>query len=428
MKKEYLDPWQKQILKTKGNILLISGRQIGKSELIAIDAAEFASHHSKKSILIISHSERQAYWLFEKVMAYLIDNYKSMIKRGKDKPTKKMCRLTNGTIIHCLPTGLTGSTIRGLTVHRLYPDEAHYIPEEVWNAVTPMLLTTGGVIRASTTPRGAEGYLYDKMYLNPKFKKFHKNSEDVIKKRKFSPIWTKKHRENALEHIKDARETMTKLKFAQEYMGEFVSDIKQFFPDELIKQAMENKISYSAGDAYIGVDVGGPGGDLSTFEGGIRADDKLIQTIHETMEFTLTTDVSNHLISLDREKNFVKIFVDDGGLGFGVFSELLSNEQTKRKAIPINNASRPLDKDGRRKKKILKEDLYNNLKVLMEKNKIQLIDSDEIFFSLKSVQKEFSKETGNLIIHGRDTHIAEGLIRFAWAVKEKNIKLWFNYR
>ena len=37
-----LDKWQKQVLETKGNLCLCSGRQVGKSTVIAIKAGESA--------------------------------------------------------------------------------------------------------------------------------------------------------------------------------------------------------------------------------------------------------------------------------------------------------------------------------------------------------------------------------------------------
>ena len=54
-----LDKWQKQVLETKGNLCLCSGRQVGKSTVIAIKAGESAIN-SKKTIMVIAHVERQA--------------------------------------------------------------------------------------------------------------------------------------------------------------------------------------------------------------------------------------------------------------------------------------------------------------------------------------------------------------------------------
>ena len=77
--------------------------------------------------MILSATERQAYLLFEKVLYYLDDNYKTLIKKGKYRPTKTSIKLTNGSIIHCLPTGASGLGIRGYTVDLLIIDDIQFI-------------------------------------------------------------------------------------------------------------------------------------------------------------------------------------------------------------------------------------------------------------------------------------------------------------
>jgi len=67
---------------------------------------------------------------------------------------------------------------------------------------------------------------------------------------------------------------------------------------------------------------------------------------------------------------------------------------------------------------MMKEDLYMNLKNLMEKSLIELFDDARLKQSLKSMQYEYS-EGGKLIIYGNYSHIAEALIRVAFAMKDK---------
>src|SRR3990167_4156360 len=96
-----LDDWQKEILQTEGNICLRSGRQVGKSTIISIKAAEYAVKNREKTILIIASVERQASLLFEKTLGYIFDNYKEFLAKGKDKPTKHIIKLKNGSTIYC---------------------------------------------------------------------------------------------------------------------------------------------------------------------------------------------------------------------------------------------------------------------------------------------------------------------------------------
>ena len=206
-----LDKWQEDILKTEGNIVLCSGRQVGKSTVIAIKAGEYAIKNKNKTIMIISAVERQALLLFEKIHGYIYENYKKYIPKGKNKPTKHTLRLTNGSIIHCLPTGLSGYGIRGYTIDQLYADEAAFIPDEVWTAVTPILATTGGDIILLSTPHGREGYFY-RCFSDESFTKFHESSEDCDRVPK--------------DFLDKEKERMTTLQYAQEYKGQFLDELR----------------------------------------------------------------------------------------------------------------------------------------------------------------------------------------------------------
>lgn len=406
-----LDDWQAQVLQTKGNLCLRSGRQVGKSTIISIKAGEFAVNNRNKTILVIASVERQSYLLFEKILDYLVTNYKSMIKTGKWRPTKHVVRLKNGSVIHCLPTGLTGYGIRGYTIDLLIADEAAFIPEEVWTAVTPMLAVTKGDIWLLSTPHGKEGYFY-RAFSDPAFTTFHVSSEDCPRRDD--------------EFLKKERERMTKVQYAQEYLGEFVDELLQFFPSSLIKECMsvDKGAGYLHGrDKFLGVDVARMGTDQSVMISVDRHGDRLRMFDMLITEKSHLTETIRLILDKDKIWNYRKIYIDDGGMGVGVFDPLLEHNQTKRKVVAINNARRSLDRDESRKKKLMKEDLYNNLLRLMEQHKIELFDDPEIYLSLKSVQYEYTDD-GSLKIFGNYTHIVEALIRAAWCVKDKTLNIW----
>ena len=90
-----LDDWQKAVLETKGNICLRSGRQVGKSTIIALKAANYALENPNKLVMIISKTERQAGLLFMKIRNNIHETNKKMIKKGKDMPTKSKIYLYN---------------------------------------------------------------------------------------------------------------------------------------------------------------------------------------------------------------------------------------------------------------------------------------------------------------------------------------------
>jgi len=416
-----LDKWQKKVLDCKQNLCLCSGRQVGKSTVIAMKAGEEAVKNQNHSIMIIASVERQALLLFEKVLSYIYENHKSYIKKGKDKPTKHELKLTNGSIIRCLPTGDSGFGIRGYTINSLYADEAHFIKEDVWQAVTPMLSTTGGIINLLSTPFGATGYFYDRFY-DKKFTSIHVNAEEVAEARE------EPQRTWMINHQKDEKERMTKLQYQQEYLGLFVGGIQRFIPDELIDKCCIIEEHTPIGDKFQGIDIARMGGDETVLISVDRIQrKKLIQFDIEIPEAQTLTDTARLIIHKDKQLNHKKIFMDDGGLGVGVYDILYEDPQTKRKIEGLNNAHREIErtmnhgKTKIRSKTLLGEDMAINLKILMENGKIQLLDTPRIRQSLRSMQCDMSD--GKLKIYGNYDHIFEALKRGAFCMKDKTLNI-----
>jgi len=419
-----LDNWQKEVLAVKGNLCLCSGRQVGKSTIIAIKAGEYAVKNYDKTIMVIAHVERQALLLFEKILSHIYLNHKKMIKKGKDKPTKHTIKLINGSVIHCLPTGDSGYGIRGYTIDELYADEAHFIKEDVWAAVTPMLATTGGNINLLSTPFGTDGYFY-RCFHDKKFTSIHVNTEEVAEKRE------EPQRTQMSLFLKDEKERMTKLQYQQEYLGLFVGGIQRFIPDDLIDltcKVIPNS-HVPVGDKFQGIDIARMGGDECVLLSLDRINrKKLHQFDIEIPEPQTLTDTARLIIHKDKRINHKKIYMDDGGLGVGVYDILFEDPQTKRKIIGLNNASREIEKTinkGKtkiKKKTLLGEDMAINLKVLMEEGRIKLFDDVRIRQSLRSMQMDYSD--GKLKIYGNYSHIFEALKRAAWCIKDKSLNLY----
>jgi len=409
-----LDQWQKDILSTTGNICLRSGRQVGKSTIISVKAAEYAVNEPGKTVMILSAVERQAYLLFEKVLGYITDNYKSDICRGSKKPTKHKITLKNVSVIYCLPTGLTGYGIRGYTVDLLIVDGAAFCPPEVFQAITPMLSTTKGHIILLSTPFGREGYFYD-CFSASNFTAFHISSLDCPRIDK--------------EFIESERKRMTRAQFAQEYLGEFVDELRRFFPDDIIRKCLKINLSTpqppKGGEAFLGVDVARMGEDQSTFISVRKHGGMITQIGQHITERSLLTDSISTIKYLDSLHHYRQIYIDSSGVGAGVFDVLLADDQTKRKVVSIENARKSLDRDDKKRKKLMKEDLYANLLRLMERGEIELYDDDDLRLSLKSMQYEYVED--RLRIFGDYSHLAEALVRAAWCVTERNNGLWVKY-
>lgn len=416
---ETLDPWQKEYIETKPeqNCFLLTGRQCGKTTAMSIKAVELCVHHFKEgeNILICSITEKQAYRMLAKALAYAETKYSREIDYTRDnKPTMHRVIFKNGTGIYCFAAGETGEGLRGDTIKKLMIDEGSRMSEEFFISVQPMLSITHGSMDIASTPfgknnkDGTEKFFY-KCSKDDDYKKFYINAENC-------PRHTK-------EWLDSQRKKMTKLAFAQEYDAVFTDELKRLISEELIKKCCILKrieVTYR-GSFYIGCDIAGYGDDECTYEIFERMKDGMIDQRDNIIEKrNMTTDTSRKIITLNKSyKEVRKIGIDDGGVGFGVYSELMNEDSTRRKTVALNNASRPTDKDGEKSKKLLKEEMYFNLISLMETGRVRLLDDDELKASLASVQFEDEK------IFTSYGHIVEGIVRGVWeAEKDKALNVF----
>lgn len=398
-----LDDWQQAIIETDGNICLRSGRQVGKSTIIAKKAAQFALDNPNKLIMVIAFVERQASLLFSKILFNLNQIDKVQIMAGKFKPTKHIIHLKNGSTIHCYAAGETGFGLMGFTVDLLIADEAAWIAPEVWNSVTPALAVTKGSIWLLSTPKDRSGYYYN-CFEDPSFTSFHQSSEDCPRIPK--------------EFLEQKKKEFTKAQYAQMYLGDWTSDESRLFTEEWIDRVCivpdDNKKPIDTDQTALGCDLAGMGEDESSFEGIQTIKDKLYQFHHEITTKTRIPETIDKILTLDKQMDFWKIGVDSGGLGVGVFDFLLEDDQTRHKIVGLNNAKRVIDRDGRTSK-LQKEAMYMTTLSLGEQGKLKLFDNPELRQSFASIQVD---EDGR--ISGRYSHIVEGVIRAVELLKYIN--------
>ena len=433
-----LDAWQKEVLEHKGNKVICSGRQTGKSTVVSMLASEFAVKNPKKQILIISVTEDQAKELLIKCHLYIDEKYKSWIKKPYAKNVlKDLIRLNNGSIIRTKAVGMSGVGVRGFTIDMLIADEAAFMPEDVWPAVTPMLLTTGGDIILISTPFGRKNYFY-KCYNDEQFKVWHINTMNVIEKREISQTWTQFQRDKAKEYFKSEEHRLSRKEFDQEYRGMFVEDLSQFFADEHLKKALiQQKVDYSKEnrDFVIGVDIGRMGGDKTVFTIFERQGELLIQRELIVWDEAYLDKIAEFIINLDKSYDFKRIYLDSGGIGVGVFDIIYNTPGFRKRVKGINNAEKIVeyDQNGREKRaKWMKEEIYTNLYFLMAKGKVLLFDRSDIWLSLKSAEYEYINQRGGAMMKishpdHRQSHICEATVRAVLASKEKLNKLIISY-
>ena len=437
----HLDPWQQEVLDYDGNLVVCSGRQTGKSTIVAIKAAEFVVKNPKKQVLIISVTEDQAKELLQKAVLYIAEKYKSWIKTPYNKNIlKDLIRLNNGSLIRTKAVGQGGVSVRGFTIDMLIADEAAFMPEDVWPAVTPMLSTTGGKIILLSTPHGRKGYFwqsYSREELG--FKVWHINSVLNAEERPISETWQEYRKTSQMEFIKSEKVRMTNNQFKQEYLGQFVDEFTQWFEDIELKQTMLQEklvVSKENLDFCMGVDIGRMGGDDTVFVIYERRGELLIQRDKEVWKEATLDKIAYHIIDLDRMWKFRRIYLDNGGIGIGVYDIVVNTPGFgKKRVIGVNNSEVVVEygPDGREKRrKWMKEEIYTNLKVLMQQRKILIFADNDTWLSLKGVQYEYINQRKGVMIKiespdHKTSHIVEATVRAALFAKEKINKLVISY-
>ena len=430
----HLDNWQKDFLAYEGDKLLCTGRRVGKTYIMARGAID-RMLKKKTSVIIFSLTEEQAMLILAMAKEYLKEaNPKAAIQKNTET-NKKTITLRNGSVMRCRPAGDTGDSGRGFEADILIVDEASRMGKFFWIAVRPIILMTAGEVWLGSTPYGKQGYFWDAFneaenlnHPDARFKVFYTTTEKVINEREMTDDWTPERKEKILRTLEQDKRTMSKLEYGQEYQGLFMEDLMQFFPDDMIRdnQTMERPEYIDPNFVWFaGSDIARMGEDQTTLEIGYLLGEEIFQVENLVTTQTFLTDTFKLYKENNKLYNFNKIFTDDEGIGIGVFDMCMDDDDLKHITIGINNSKRVIDRDGK-EKGILKTDLYYNLRTMLERGKIHLLKDDSIFNSLKSVQFEYVQDVkGNpqIRIFGNNTHIAEGLIRLAQAIKYKDLNL-----
>lgn len=153
-----LDEWQKNVLRSKHKRKLFNcARQSGKSTVAAIKALHRTITYDAQPVILLSPSQRQSSELFRKVTD-ILSEMKDPPKLLEDNKTS--LEMENHSRIISLPSN--EKTIRGYSgVALVIEDEAAAVPDEIHQAVRPMLAVSDGEYDMLSTPRGKKGHFYE---------------------------------------------------------------------------------------------------------------------------------------------------------------------------------------------------------------------------------------------------------------------------
>jgi len=223
---EELDPWQETLLKSRAEQVIINcHRQAGKSSAAAIIALHQALFLPPALVLLLSPSLRQSSELFRKVRGF----YNAL---GDAAPPAVQVsalsfELANGSRVVSLPG--KEQTIRGFSdVALLVVDEASRVPDDLYQAVRPMLAVSGGQLVLLSTPFGKRGFF------------FHEWTEGIGWER--VKVTADQCPRIDQEWLERERQAIGEWWFAQEYRCEFVESASQVFSYDHVMAALSPDI------------------------------------------------------------------------------------------------------------------------------------------------------------------------------------------
>ena len=218
------DDWQKQLMRSTGDLAALCGRRVGKSQSAGWVAAHHVVEGEGRTALCISPTQRQSGELFRLAKAAIV---KAMPDASFPTDNRLSIELPNGSRLLSLP-GDPG-TVRGLTASLVLLDETQSLPDgghELFASVRPMLATTGGRMIVLGTPLDRSGLLFD------------------IWEGGIAMDWMRVHVPSTLcpripaAFLESERRLLGEAIFRREYLAEFAASASGMFDHDLLQAAL----------------------------------------------------------------------------------------------------------------------------------------------------------------------------------------------
>ena len=201
-------------------------RQWGKSTVTAVKAVHHAFTRPESLVLVVSPSLRQSAEFVRKASAFL---RQLGIRRRSDGLNSASLVLPNGARI----VGLPGKeeTVRGFSKPGLVLiDEAARVPEDMYEAVRPMLAVAEGALWLMSTPCGRRGFFWEVWSSGgPEWTRIQVRAADCPR--------------ISARFLDRERRALGDRAYRQEYCCEFLESEGQLIRDDFIDRAIRPDIS-----------------------------------------------------------------------------------------------------------------------------------------------------------------------------------------
>ena len=223
------DEKQMDVLRSPAKRAILNcSRQWGKSTVTAAKAVHRAYSRAGALVLVASPSERQSAEFLRKASGLM---RRLGVRPRGDGDNAISLAFPNGSRIIGLPG--KEATVRGFSAaSMILIDEAARVPDEMYEALRPMLAVGNGDLWLMSTPCGQRGFFYETWAGSSG------NAEEWMR---ISVKATECPRISS-SFLNGERGAMTQAKFSQEYLCEFHGDGTEYFDRELIEAAVDLSI------------------------------------------------------------------------------------------------------------------------------------------------------------------------------------------
>jgi|TARA_Y100000034_G_C6898157_1_gene414577 phage terminase large subunit-like protein len=363
---------------------------------IAILSIIEALKNSGGHIVIVGPTDRQAGELFQKITNFIKS---SPIQSEVQSFTQRQMLMKNGCRVSAYPCGDTGDNIRGLTANVLIVEEAAFVKDDIINqVVTPMVAATKGKIIKISTPFGMNHFY--RSFIDSNYVGHRYTWEDAVAVGHFSQ-----------EFIDEQKSQCSSLQFRTEYEAEFIPDEDAYFPYKLVEDCISDydlldetgSVVNADKQYYLGADFARMGEDSSAFVVVEKGEPHRVVFVKELKKNTMDQAI-DYIKFLHQKFKFKKICCDQTGLGAGVVDILARdfNRKPVYKNTGYGQSNTPTDiVVGLNFTIKTKQDIFSNLKVLMEQKKIVYPNITKLIYELKDFRYEVAA-SGQLKLHHSD--------------------------
>jgi len=418
------------------NLILCASRQSGKTSVVTVILLHAALFNDNKTIGILANKGTTAREILKRIKTayeYLPD----FLKGGVKEWNKSRVEFENGSVI--MAEASSSDNIRGQTLFLLYVDEHAFVKnwDEFSQSVLPTI-SSGKTTKMifSSTPNGLNHFYY-----------YVKNARE--KKNNFALVevpWTRvpgrdnKWKQETLETL-DGDE----LAFAQEYDLEFQGSSGTLISGSTLKSLNIEKPIYQSNDKkmrqyetpkpgrnyFLSADVSrGKGIDYSAFSVIDVTEIPYRQVFVFRDNLITPTDFADVIMHVGTMYNEASVLIEINDLGQQVADYLHEMEYEniiytatkgrKGKVLSVDGSSN-IDR-GLRTTKPVKNVGCSNLKLLVEQEKLKIVDEHTI-----AELSVFSKSGQSYQAEpGKHDDLVMGLVIFSWATVQQLFKDMFD--